>query len=372
MQLRVPLPPLCVATIVAAALSGLTPQRIEAQAKIVELTAPEGTSSCAITLERLAEIGGTDEASTLTPFSSVTWAPDLKEYLVAPTYENGRVAAFSEAGAFLKTFGKRGKGPGEFSNIRALRAMRGDSVVVLDATSLIQTTTADHFVRRAATTPRVFGFLALPDGRLILNNNDGRQAPLVLLEGADARYRPVRTFGTAEPDDRVMGRVAALANGANGTFWWAFPNRLEISQWDTGGRALRVFRLSAAWFTPWDVTAFLRSQTSAGKPQSRVVWLEEDGGILWVIAMVADRKWKAPAVKNRESVVPSMTERHRSFDAIVLAIDPTTERLLAVQRFDVPIGLIGDGRVSSLHEIETGEVVARIARLTIHRGGTCP
>jgi DNA-binding beta-propeller fold protein YncE len=85
--------------------------------------------------ERLLTLGvkgqaGTDERTFNRP-TDIAWAPN-GDFYVSDGYGNSRVVKFSKDGKYLKTWGKRGTGPGEFNLPHSVAVDKKGQVYVAD------------------------------------------------------------------------------------------------------------------------------------------------------------------------------------------------------------------------------------------------
>jgi len=133
------------------------------------------------------------EGSALYRPRAVTIGPD-GDYFVLDS-GNSRVAVFDAAGNYLRSFGREGQGPGEFSNLASLQSLRGDVLSIFDfqsqRTSLFRTdgTLIDDF---SNTGVQVMNLERGPSGRIImlssgfdLEDDPGIQSRRVRLFAAD-------------------------------------------------------------------------------------------------------------------------------------------------------------------------------------------
>lgn len=162
------------------------------------------------------------------------------------------VHMFAPDGRHLRTFGKRGGGPGEFSNIDAFAIDRYDTVRVFGSKQSVFLTNGRHIRSRSfvgSARPTHAGYLS--NGRLVVAgaslSPEKAGVPFHLLADDGA---VLLSFG-----DRVGSNYwdapQSIAADRSGGFYTARANRYVIEQWSSDGRLLRVFRRPAEWFSDW-------------------------------------------------------------------------------------------------------------------------
>jgi hypothetical protein len=110
---------------------------------------------------------GTRHGSEPYQFTRVTGVTQLSDgTIVVVDVGAGEIRLYSEAGVFLRGFGRKGRGPGEFELMR-LAASAGDSIIVYDS-SLMRFTVLDtvgHVHRINTMQNRLSGFIGLIDSK---------------------------------------------------------------------------------------------------------------------------------------------------------------------------------------------------------------
>jgi peptidylamidoglycolate lyase len=162
--------------------------------------------------------------------TDVAVRPDGSFY-VSDGYVNSRVALFDQNGRWVREWGKKGAGEGEFSNPHGLSLVPGSTdVVVADRqNSRLQLFDGAGKFRRqwlgaadAETTGRVFSVAADADGALYLGirreDYDTRHTGVVKL---DRDWTIVAAIGFGRPGDPVFNAVHDLAVGRDGSIYVA-------------------------------------------------------------------------------------------------------------------------------------------------------
>jgi peptidylamidoglycolate lyase len=156
--------------------------------------------------------------------------PDGSFY-VSDGYVNSRVAIFDSRGKWLREWGKKGDGHGEFSNPHGLTFVTGSTdVIVADRqNSRLQLFDANGAFKRewigakdAATTGRVFSVATDGDGFLYvgIRRADYETAHTGVLK-LDRQWNIVAAVGFGRPGDPVFNAVHDLAVGRDGAIYVA-------------------------------------------------------------------------------------------------------------------------------------------------------
>jgi DNA-binding beta-propeller fold protein YncE len=152
-------------------------------------------------------------------------------FYVSDGYVNSRVAIFDKSGRELREWGKKGSGPGEFSNPHGLTFVPGGSdVLVADReNSRLQLFDKDGAFKRqwrgvkdAATTGRIFAVAADAAGNYFLGvrraDYDTAHTGVVKL---DRNWNIVATIGFGQSGDPLFNAVHDLALGKDGSIYVA-------------------------------------------------------------------------------------------------------------------------------------------------------
>ncbi len=179
------------------------------------------------------------------------------------------IRIFDADGQHLRTIGRRGAGPGEFSLITGPFRKSDDSITVYDPRQRRVTTLplagGEPHVANVASVPTTRGsfdaFGAFGDGRILLYNPGGGFHPelqpglqwvhseVAVLDPADGSSRLVATLPSREQfvlagGDTKRGapeHIAVHAAASDG-FFWATSDRYEIKFFNTEGVLRRILR----------------------------------------------------------------------------------------------------------------------------------
>ena len=174
----------------------------------------------------------------------------------------GEIRVFDDDGGHLRTFGRRGEGPGEFASLWTIAELPGDSIVAIDPrggrVSLF--TSSGTFVRSfliprlpGASAPNVVGWL--DDGTLLIDartrspSRDTRDQSTHFLYAVQRDGEVLGTLG--EFTGQQLGRNgyamafsgrAEFAAGGN-LAWYGHSSRFELVGHDRSGSVLRIVRV---------------------------------------------------------------------------------------------------------------------------------
>lgn len=162
--------------------------------------------------------------------TDVAIRPDGSFY-VSDGYVNSRIAIFDGRGKWLREWGKKGAGHGEFSNPHGLTFVTGNTDVIVADRQNSRLQLFDHsgaFKREwigaadAATTGRVFSVATDRDGFLHvgIRRADYDTAHTGVLK-LDQEWNIVATVGFDRPGDPVFNAVHDLAVGGDGSIYVA-------------------------------------------------------------------------------------------------------------------------------------------------------
>ena len=353
---------------IAALLFVAAAPTASAQSLTMRSISPDPTCRCSIILRRVAVLGDDEQAELAIAIGSRITRDSRKVFHVAPSHTMGIVARFDSTGKPLSTLGTPGRGPGELTRIRHALVTRGDSVLVYD--DRVSLFGPDGRFVRSGVPPgsaRAFQFVALDDGRVVLNNYFPTRAAFVLL---DESFAVVREFGPRTPDDNQVDSDAiqfAMAPLPGGRLLGVAQRyRFAMTIWDSTGREVRRFDREPAWFPRYD---FATVRTAARTPGSGqlpfVTSIRVDAeGRAWVVALVPDPKWPKPRARPARAgeeapwSPPLVADYPRRNDTVIEVIDLATGRVLISQRFDgfVP-GIMEGGLMYGVRDTPGGLLV---------------
>ena len=325
---------------------------------------------CRIVLRHVVTLG--HEADTIALLQQSTVARDSRgQFYVAPVLPYGAVAIYDSAGRFKSMVGRRGAGPGELGRIRDVAVIPGDSLVAYDQNRLVMFAPDGKHVRTSIITSgsRGFYFAALDNGVLIINNYSPTQPAFYLV---DPDFKGGRKFGRSVGGDRfgsdeLLFHIAGIGDGQ---FVAVQQNhRFGMQVWDTTGRMVREYTRQPDWFPAW--TRADRVRIGFGTlPSVLGVHYEPSRERVWIVATVADPKWKPQAPPNAPTgsegggfpPVP-VAAFDRARDTVIELLDVRSGRVLLSQRFNASVPYIREtGLLSAHRELPGGLLVIDIYR----------
>ncbi len=219
----------------------------------------QGDEALSLRLEEVLAIGSlADDESSFGRISDVAW-DNRGRLLVTDNYMH-HFKVFEADGSYVRTVGREGEGPGEFSAPSRIVVDASDSVYVWDSgQSRIHVFSPDlAFVRRSVVTPPwvVNSMTALePDRIVVTAMTAGEQRPIKVL---DKKGAVLRTAGPQIDPSNLPMYVGSLLGGrlARTPTGFAYSNKSPWSVWwlDDDFRVRRICRGPASWTTaPEDV-----------------------------------------------------------------------------------------------------------------------
>jgi len=174
----------------------------------------------------------------------------------------GEIRVFDDDGGHLRTFGRRGEGPGEFAILWTIAELPGDTIVAIDPLGgrVSHFTSSGTFVRSfpiprlpGASAPNVIGWL--DDGTLLIDartqspSRDTRDQSTHFLYAVDRDGEVLGTLGEFAGQQlgrngygMAFGGRAEFAAGGN-LAWYGQSSRFELVGHDRSGSVRRIVRV---------------------------------------------------------------------------------------------------------------------------------
>ena len=306
--------------------------------------------TCHVELKAVATIGSAEGPGYLKDTFSGIYLDGKGRYWVFEERTPPRV--FSHDGRYVKTIGRMGQGPGEFSGPWGIFDAGDDTVAVIDR-DRITLVGPDLQIGRSTPSPvgEVWDGLTLSwpknvvtNGRALEPGQSGRALHNISFESGTARS--IRSFRAVEsvPFTQQFAELRTYMTPAKKGGFWAVPaGRYEISRWSPDGRLLERIDRKPAWFagpSGWHMGS------AKAPPQPRINGVQEDAnGLLWVYFSVGSptysRGWRAPA--GAAEVAPKDMDYDLIFITRVEVIDPVAKSLIASTTFDRTIKAVLPG-----------------------------
>ena len=337
-----------------------------------EILIPDRIScpECRISVSRIAAVGDSTGSGILGEYGSLRRFSD-GHYFVQTGVQPGTILVFGPDGRYLKSIGRRGEGPGEYTSPHVFD-VRGDSLWVFDVTGRITMVFPGEVqTRNVPFAP--FDAIRFGNG-LHVYATVARIPQLIGIPFHvfdEASGTIVRSFGnpsgTYDPLDPYNAH-RSIAPAGEREFWAGHSNRYVIEKWTVDGeRVLRIER-DAPWFKPWQGN--VQPARIAAPPPILHGVREDSAGILWVFHRVADRDWapQPPAEVRGSETRTSMKQTNELWDTLIEAIDLRSGRVLGRVRFpQYVVGLAGENMFYTYQEVGAGHPQYVVWRVSLAR-----
>ncbi|CAN5855410.1 hypothetical protein BH23GEM9_BH23GEM9_18590 [soil metagenome] len=250
----------------------------------------------------------------------------------------GVVHVLGADGAWLASYGRQGRGPGEGIGVTAPFFGPGDTAFVYDLRLSRFTIWSPRFelVRSFRVSGQVIDAVVQRAEAMTLSARlaEAPGLPLHVIDTRDGSI--IRSFGPRQPPDAPPQRASRrlAASRMSGSFWAARLTEYVIERWDTSGRLLLQLKRTVSWFPP-NV-----EPRGDGPPSPAItaIW-EDERGPIWVMIVVADQNWQRNHDRLRRmqtgpEVLIQPADQHGLGDTVLEVIDPATGALLASRRLD--------------------------------------
>ena len=330
--------------------------------------------TCRIELTNRLTLGAPTDTISPSDFQTGVVRDSRGRYYIVPADGLTSIAVYDSAGRFLRTIGRSGSGPGEYSFIINAEVIAGDSILALDASNGRLTVLSPSYgvVRSIPLRSGFTRAFPLPGGQFLVNGRVGTPQsagyPLHVI-GPDGAV--LRSFGAVNPRyyrERDQFNIRHVERGDGGDVWVAHLDRYEVELWSIDGKLQRTYRRDASWFPPRDYST-QRQLDAPPPPMGRAIWQDEAGRV-WAISQVTSAEWK-PQTRvgsSREQPMPPFDVQDRNADAVVEVFDPATGALLASQRFPhYLLGNVGSNAVYALRAAEDGDLRVDVWQIRLTR-----
>jgi hypothetical protein len=318
-----------------SAIMLLTPRSAFSSQAPVSISSAVTCATCTVSVAKVVTLGRPDDPVTPAPAGGIV--RDRQGRFYTPVFTGDAIVVYGPDGAYMRTLGRRGQGPGEYQEITSITMDARGQIYVFDHTRRI--TVLDTALRVVRTVvPEILNGrpLLMSDGTFVESGGapgPGRTGVPLHLLSSDGRW--LRSFGgEAGVVTPVYGiaLVRQLAAARSGGVWSARLDRYEMEEWDLAGKRRRALRRRADWFypTPGEETW----ARGALFPQLAGI-REDERGRLWTIARVPTRPTRPQATS--EGSGPARLDA--SYQTVLEILDPT--RGVVVARTRVPGGLRG-------------------------------
>lgn len=264
------------------------------------------------------------------------------------------ILIYEEDGAFVRTLGRAGQGPGEFSSrIRAALPV-GDSMAVFEAGGRVTVFGPDFEVVRTTALP--FGpNLALGSSvsllrwptRVLFNarQNAAARPPLHLADLSAATPRLHSSFGDHDAPRVSSSFLSRRLGAANrGSAWVADWMDYRLDRIDAEGRVLQSLTRSPDWFPEYVGPVLIDDRTGPSPYIDAVV--EDAAGRLWIAMRIAATGWRQILDDARAACPTDFCPPPEAiYQTVIDVIDPAAMRVVTRSHLDWRIiDALPDGR----------------------------
>ncbi|MFW6202525.1 MAG: hypothetical protein ACOC8B_08095 [Gemmatimonadota bacterium] len=259
--------------------------------------------------------------------------------VLSDQYESDRVRFLSRDGEPLRTAGRRGAGPGEYTDIVDLEVDRSDRVHVFDYDGRWTILDSLGTVLETRPLPRAVyqaGVAMLPDGGLVINRRDPHPERFgYWLFMTDSTGMVEAPMGDRFSDVPLSAAVSPVALRhvlpIDDRIWVVHVYDYRIELYDASGEQLRTITRDADWFPEYDYdrwAEYVRNGTEIFTDDGHRPYISgamiDDGGRLWVAITLGRPGWREAIEAGRVS---------DAFETVVEVWDLSRPRVLASCRF---------------------------------------
>jgi hypothetical protein len=258
------------------------------------------------------------------------------------------IAVWDAKGAFVRTIGRPGGGPGELSTRGALSIFvdSRDRLHIRDGGPSWSIFSPDHeFVQKVPSLNMggIQGTTIVLDSDEVLTSQraggEGMGQRANFFRVADFNGKPLRSFAPIDPALLQIEPYFERALGyAGGTRFWAGPPTNDgrgyvLELWSTDGQLLRTMKRPVPWFPEGLKPPPQRreGQPPTGPPPPNLDMLHIDAsGLLVVLIGVPNEKWRWIADPRERDA-----REHEMWDGIIEVIDTESATVLVSERMEV-------------------------------------
>lgn len=324
--------------------------------------------SCEIVAESIAFLGHPDDTVSLGQENVPAMDSRGRFYVADRT--GGAVLVFDPQGRLMSTFGRGGRGPGEFARVSRIYVGAGDTLYIVGS-GTIHTVSPDYAhlgqVSSTSGTSSSPWNALLYDGR-ILSRSGEKQFTLV-----DPRTAATTTVDLEGVDSVRCARCAdrVFNRGIDSASIWSIPQGLyRFDHHSLDGSHLGSFVREVSWFPPPDEKGMLHEESGGiveelARPQVFGVHQDSDG-LVWSHVIQLENIESLP--KDLDEDRPQDMFRILSHMVTHLeAIDPGAEQLVnGIKLKGLALSISGDV-VGQLVMDEAGDWSWKIVRVRLKR-----
>lgn len=349
---------------------------------IALLALPSGLSSqviqdcmsCALTATEVAVLGGVDAGPGFVGKPvALAQLPDGR-FALGDRYDQDHVKLYRASGDYWGSVGRRGKGPGEYEMVQAIRPLDDGGIEIFDLSQsrVTQLSPDLEVVRTFRVEVAGVWTAVLPDqSRVVmapLPTPASAGLPLHLL-GPDGTWQ--RSFGADPPLENLQDwdqQIRHISTASDTSVWSAPYLEYALEEWSTSGHLVRRLERQVSWFPHVRQGGFVNAEMPPN-PSNRAIHADA-AGLVWVITWVADAEWESALEEakdpyGRNYITYDTANPSRYFDSIVEVIDPEKAAVVGRVRLDAALlGFVNDGLAFGYRTDEDSEPMIPIVRIT--------
>lgn len=342
-------------TLTNSALLMLATGLVPVAAQPVPLSEEPSCARCNLSFHLTAVLGDLDDPASPGPTAEAARLADGRIAVSSPTM-GPQVLLYESDGAFIRSIGTEGEGPGELMAAPLLRPLEDGGIALFDPTqSVIHHVDANG--SHSGSTPirmRAMVFAPHPEGWAVSGLQAAGGATLSL-HIVDLDGEPIESMAeSTESNPRRMIRQVAVT--PDGGLWAAQMNGGSFEQWSPTGELLSEYRIENA---DLHREAPQRLDFRTEVPPATVADLTVDErGRVWIWIVVPDPDFE-PGPMEGPLVVEDV------YDTRVLVFEPETGRVRVRHQFDELLRPLGNGWAYHLVETELGDRKVWVGRIEL-------
>jgi hypothetical protein len=308
--------------------------------------------TCRISVSTVVTLGSDDGAGAIHSTPLDVSVDGRNRYWVVPIADQSALPiVFDAQGGVIRTIGRRGKGPGEFSRVVDAIPLPGDSALLLDSETRRATIVGPdlepvRFIQ--IPEPLQFNVVRRWPAEVVGMSHyagGGRGGPVLHVMAFDVEPpRVIRSFGPAWTirDITTMEKTVARVFPATEGVLSIVPQRYRVERWSYEGQLLKSLERRPEWFSVESVSAGTRDTP----PSPRFTAVAEDtSGRLWSFLSVAAPTWREGWPKDRGETRVVAFSMEKMYRTVIEVLDPKENRVIArLQLNDWIIAVLPDNR----------------------------
>lgn len=293
---------------------------------------------CRITRHLEVRLGDRDGDGFVSPIFRVTRKAS-GDYLVTSAYHASQVKVFDPTGAYLRSFGAAGQGPGEFEFIRdVLQTRNGIAIFDARARRLTRYTDQLELIETRPVSYDPYALAPLPAGGFVVSarirTRELAGAPLHLVTEEGEVSRSMRDDGEVFRMDVPWSGLRLVTASREGRIWATPRTSYVLQEWNQNGEKVSEVHRTAAWFAP-HTNNIVVHELVPPPPLTEGIHVDE-AGLLWTAILVPDPEWRSALGPGEPGSEHSATIRDENdyWDTVFEVVDTRAGTVVARLRID--------------------------------------